>query len=383
MLGALDVLARLAPQKNRAPAVDSRPQIKRVLVVELWNIGDVVLAIPFLAQLRALFPAARITMLARPHAKTILAGTDLVDEFIETELGWSERATRFNPLGYNWSELRRVRRELRGRRFDIAFKSRMHIREHLVLAISGATRRVAFAFGHGDRVLTDAIPIGDPNRHKTADWLELLKPFGGRVAGAAPRLKVDEAERRWAAAFLAEHGISANDRVVGIHPGASVPAKRWPLDQFVQVAEVLAQRPGAKVLAFVEPRVLPASRFPLPASRLEGYGDALARLDGVIAAKVNLRELIALIQRCDVLVCNDSGPMHIAGALGVPTVAVFASGIEQWFSPLGVGHHFLSDIASVTPSQVIEAVDAILRASRDSDRVGERSPDASRNQSLR
>jgi len=368
MLGALDVLARLAPQREHTPEVDSRGQIKRILVVELWNIGDVVLAMPFLAQLRALFPTARITMLARPHAKTILAGTDLVDEFIETELGWTELATRFNPLGYNWSELRRVRRELRSRRFDVAFKSRMHIREHLVLAISGATRRVAFAFGQGDRVLTDAIPIGDPNRHKAADWLELLKPFGGHVEGAPPRLKVNEAEGRWAAAFLAGHGISANDRVVGIHPGASVPAKRWPLDRFVQVAAAIAQRAGVRVLAFVEP---------------EGYGDAVARVGGVIAAKVNLRELIALIQRCDALVCNDSGPMHIAGALGVPTVAVFGSGIQQWFAPLGEGHRLFSEITNVTASQVLDAVDSTLRTNRSSDRAGGDLPDVSRSRSLR
>jgi heptosyltransferase-2 len=343
-------------------------QIKRILVVELWNIGDVVLAMPFLVQLRALFPTARITMLARPHAQTILAETGLVDEFVGTELGWTERATRFNPLGYDWSELRRVRRELRSRRFDVAFKNRMHIREHLVLAMSGATRRVAFAFGHGDRVLTDAISIGDPNRHKAADWLELLKPFGGPVEGAPARLKVSDAEGRGGAAFLAEHGLSANDRLVGIHPGASVSAKRWPLDRFVQVAEAISRRPSVKVLAFVEP---------------EGYGDAVARVGGVIAAKVNLREMIALIQRCDVLVCNDSGPMHIAGALGVPTVAVFGSGIQQWFSPLGERHIALTGIESVTAAQLLDAVDATLRANRNSDRVGEVLPDASRNRSLR
>ena len=98
---------------------------------------------------------------------------------------------------------------------------------------------------------------------------------------------------------------------------------------------------------------------------------------------MNLRELIALIQRCDVLVCNDSGPMHIAGALGVPTVAVFGSGIEQWFSPLGEGHRLLGDLTSVTPSQVLDAVDATLRANRNSDRVGDDFPGVSRSQSLR
>jgi heptosyltransferase II len=367
MLGALDVLAHLASRRKHTPDADSRAQVRSILVVELWNIGDIVLAMPFLAQLRALFPNPSITLLGRPYAKTILAGTGLIDEFIETELGWSERATRFNPLGYNWSELRRVRRELRARRFDIAFKSRMHIREHLVLAMSGATRRVAFAFGHGDRVLTDAIPIGDPNRHKAVDWFELLKPFGGPIEAAPARLKVSDAERRSAAAYLAEHGVSADDRVVGIHPGASVPAKRWPLDRFAEVAAALAQRPGVKVIAFVEP---------------EGYGDAVARVGGAIAAKVNLRELIAMIARCDVLVCNDSGPMHLAGALGVPTVAVFASGIQQWFAPLGEGHNPLTGVDSVTTAQVLDAVDAALRTNRNSDRAGEDLPDASRNRSL-
>jgi ADP-heptose:LPS heptosyltransferase len=80
----------------------------------------------------------------------------------------------------------------------------------------------------------------------------------------------------------------------------------------------------------------------------------------VITVKVNLRELVALIQRCDVLVCNDSGPMHIAGALGVPTVSVFGSGIQQWFSPLGEGHRVLTDIAGVATSQVLDAVNAVL-----------------------
>jgi heptosyltransferase-2 len=364
MLGALDSVAHFSPQRMGAPAVHSNEHIERILVVELWNIGDVVLAMPFLAQLRTLFPTARITMLARPHAKTILAGTGLVDEFIETELGWTERATRFNPLAYNWRELRRVRRELQGRQFDIAFKCRMHIREHLVLAMSGAKRRVAFAFGRGDRVLTDAIPIGDPDRHKVADWFELLKPFGGPVASETPRLKVDASERRWATEFLSGHGISITDRIVGIHPGASVPGKRWPLERFAEVASALAKRSHVRVLAFVEPG---------------GYGDSLARAERVITAKVRLRELVALIDRCDVLLCNDSGPMHIAGALGRPTVAVFGSGIEQWFSPLGEGHYLLTveksrgqatdrsgsvqpfDITGTTTSQALAAVDAALR----------------------
>ncbi len=363
MLGALDLFARMT-----RPRGDARPpnaSIQRILVIELWNIGDVVLAMPFLAQLRVLFPQAKVTMLAQPHARTILAGTGLVDDFVETELGWSESAVRHNPLAYNWRELARVRRELKRRQLDVAFSSRMHVREHVVLALSGARRRVAFSLGDGHRVLTDAVPIGDPNRHKVDEWLELSRPFGGPVSVDSPRLNVSDAERRWATAFLAVHGASTETRIVGIHPGASVPAKRWPMERFAEVAATVARTPDAKVLAFVAP---------------DGHGEQVGQVPEVIRAKVNLRELIALVACCDVLVCNDSGPMHIAGALDVPTVSVFGSGIQRWFSPLGDGHRVLTaergatesdtgadsvtpfNVASVSTSQVLDAVTEVLGA---------------------
>jgi ADP-heptose:LPS heptosyltransferase len=362
MLGALDLFARVT-RRPRPKPTRSTKSVERILVIELWNIGDIVLAMPFLAQLRRLFPQAKITMLARPYARTILAGTDLVDEFIETELGWSERSVRRNPFAYHWVELARVRRALQRGRFDIAFSSRMHVREYLLLAFSGAERRVAFGLGHGERVLTDAIPPGDLNRHKVGDWLELLKPFGESIDQAPPRLKVSEGERRWATAFLAKHGVSTEDRLVGVHPGASVQAKRWPLERFAEVATAVGRMAHAKVIAFVAP---------------DGFGDQLSQVPGVIGAKVNLRELIALVECCDVLVCNDSGPMHIAGALGIPTVSVFGSGINRWFSPLGDGHHLLTaerdasalredpgsvtpfDVAGVDTSDVLAAVSEVL-----------------------
>src|SRR3954470_22137994 len=131
MLAALGMFARAMRAPGTPERADPTGPVRRILVIELWNIGDVVLAMPFLAELRALFPQARIIMLARPHARIVLAGTDLVDEFIETELGWSERAVRYNPLAYNWRELARVRRELQRHQLDVAFSSRMHVREQV------------------------------------------------------------------------------------------------------------------------------------------------------------------------------------------------------------------------------------------------------------
>lgn len=330
ILRALDLLARIAPSAvgpdTGRPAVGSDP-VRNILVVELWNIGDIVLLLPFLAQLRAKFPEARLTLLGRPYARDVLDGTGLIDDYIETDLAWSGPATRFNLLGYRWGELWRVRNELGRRQFDIAFKARMHVREHLLLALSGARRTVAYPLGAGDSVLTDAVIRTNADRHKTDDWLGLLAPFGGTMPVATPRLCVSAREQERAREYLKASGIVAGDVVIGIHPGASVVEKRWPMPSFAEVARALASWGRVRVVAFVDP---------------EGYGAELGEVPGITVAQVELRQMMALIERCQLLVCNDSGPMHIAGAMGVPVVALFGSGVSKWFSPLGERHELLA-----------------------------------------
>ena len=296
-------------------------------MVELWNIGDVVLTIPFLAQLRAIFTEAEITLLARPYAAEILAGTGLVDRFIEAELTWKTEGRSFNPLNYNWAELLRVVPVLRERNFDLAFQCRPHAREYALVAVSGARRRVGYAKPGWGRLLTDAIAFGDSEVQKKDAWLRLLEPFGGPRKIEIPALGVSGDEQLWATEFLRTNGADPSNLLVAIHAGASVPEKRWPIERFAEVARDLGARTNVDVLAFIEP---------------EGYGSAIAAVDGVIPAQVELRQMIALLARCDLLVCNDSGPMHIAGALGVPTVAIFGSGINHQFAPLGDQHELVT-----------------------------------------
>ena len=363
MLASLDALARVSSLGGRRPApAKSRDDIRSILVVEPKNIGDVVLTLPFLAQLRKVFPHARTTMLSNPFARVLFEGTGLVDEFIDTDLDWTEEATRYNPFAYKWRELWRLRRELPPRRFDLVFKCAMHIKEHIVLGISGGDRRIAYAFGDGDRVLTDAIRVADPNLPKSADWLHLLDSFEPFPKTEPPRLRISEAERRWAEEFLRSRGISGATKIIGVHPGASIPRKRWPLDRFREVVQALARRSDARVLVFVDP---------------QDYGASLGEIESVVSAKVGMRQLMALIERCALLVCNDSGPMHLAGALGVPTVAIFGSGINRWFAPLGEGHHLITreavndgasnkpyDVAEIPTSRVLREIDDALMRDR-------------------
>ncbi len=330
LLNALDLGARVARKTSGGDANRNSPlaaaEVRRILVIELWNIGDVILTLPFLAQLRQIFPKSRVTLLARPHAPEILVGTGLVDDFIIADLGWTEKTNSGNLLGYSWRELFRVVGRLRERRFDLAFQARTHVREHFLVGTSLAKRRIGLAMGSGGGVLTDAI-LHRTGSHKTDDWLSLLAPFGGAIDCREQRLSLSADERQWATAYLRARGVEPHHTLIGIHPGASVPQKRWPLARFEEVLRSLYESPDVRVISFADPT---------------GYGSSLGEIPGVVNASVSLRQMMALIASCQFLVCNDSGPMHIAAALGVPTVAVFGTGIPKWFSPLGSGHEIVT-----------------------------------------
>lgn len=359
MHAALNLFARVAYQvaPGGAPRKAGAESVSSIVVLELWNIGDVILAMPFLAQLRGLFPRAKITLVSRPFASELLAGTGLVDDFVATDFAWVPAAHLRLPG--KAIDLWRLSRKLRRYNFDLGFSARRHVAEHFVLAVSGARKRVGFALGKRDSALTDAIAISDSRQQRVDDWMRLLEPFGGAVTVQLPRLFLNESERHWANGYLTSRGVAKEDLLVGLHPGAGLVEKRWPLERFREVAAATAARPGVRVLAFADP---------------SGYGAELFAVPGIVQAQVGLREMMALIERCGVLICNDSGPMHIAGALGVPTVAMFGAGIEQWFAPLGEGHEILrpdqdepeSDVPvqgqrvreprQIKSSQVLEAV---------------------------
>jgi ADP-heptose:LPS heptosyltransferase len=325
-----------------------RGDIKRILVIELWNIGDIVLTMPFLAQLRVRFPHARISMLARPIARDLLEGTGLVDQVIDADLTWGQFGglqLSKRTVGF-WLAVKRVR----AGKFDLVFSARPHRRERLLLVLSGAARTL------GHRVIE---PRADG--HRVEDWLRLLEPFGVSSATAPPpRLVISAEERTSARSYLLAQGVWREDLVIGIHPGASLAQKRWPLSGFREVALALVGQSGMRVLAFAEP---------------SGYGSELFAIPRIVPAKVSLREMMALIAQCHLFVCNDSGPMHIAGALGVPTVAMFGAGIHRWFAPLGGNHQILQPSAiaveggvrtphGITASEVIEVVGKAARRIR-------------------
>lgn len=297
---------------------------ERILVSELWHIGDVMIALPFLAALRRIFPAARITLLAKAHARETLANTGLVDDVVTFDFPWTFLDEDRRPGVHELLSIPPVIRKLREEKFDLAFDCSRDGRNHLLLFLTGAARRVGFAFGGGDYLLTDTIPVDSLDSHRTQDWLRLLEPFAIEIPQCEPRLAVSESERAWADELLRQNGISDDDRMVAIHPGGSSRLKRWPVEHFEALAWTAVKESGARIVWILDPA---------------GTGIDARLPERSIVVRPSLRELIALFSRCQLVVSNDGGPMHLAAALGVPTFAVYSWGKPEWWKPYGTAAH--------------------------------------------
>jgi lipopolysaccharide heptosyltransferase II len=291
-------------------------------VIEPWNVGDVVLATPVLAELRSKYPRARISLLAQSHANELLRESQLVDEIISFDLPWTAPRNKYRIGAITLRARMSLVKKLRAERFDTTIDSRMDIRSNLLAAMIRAPRRIGYDIGGGGWLLTDTLPSDRSRFHKIDDWLALLDLLPGKCPRAGERLRpaltVTPGERDRARKTLQSLGV-LEAPVIAYHPGGSHPGKRWPRVQLEQLIADLKKSVGGSHVVFLGPE--------------EENFDSLS--SDAIVVRPSLRELMAMLTCCDVLVCNDSGPMHVADALGVPVVAIFEVGNPQWFGPSG------------------------------------------------
>jgi len=281
------------------------------ILVRVTNwIGDAVMNTPALLAIRQTFPKARVTVLATPAVAGLFAPHDWVDEVI-----LYDRKGRHAGLAGKL----RLAAELKARRFDLAILLQSAFDAALIAWLARIPRRLGNKSDGRSLLLTHGFPyrlLGD-SEHHVDNYLEMLRYFGVEAAGKHQLLCVTDEEETAAAATLRRAGIGADDFVIGINPGAAYgSAKRWYPERFAEVASVLARRWRAKILVLGGP------------SETAIAADIEKALSGNclnMAGKMTVRELLALIKRCNFFVTNDSGPMHIAAAFRVPLVAIFGS----------------------------------------------------------
>src|SRR5659263_94737 len=285
------------------------------LLVRATNwLGDAVMTTPALAAVREGFPDARIVLLARPRVAELFRHHPDVDEVMIYE----------RP-GRHEGALGRLRLagELRRRRFDGALLLQNAFDAAWIAFLGRIPERAGYPTDGRRILLTLPVPLtpGILERHEVEYYLCLLDGLGiPRAVPASLKLAVTEEEREAMATRLASLGLERGAPIIAINPGATYgSAKRWYPDRFAAVADALSAEWGAGVVVVGT----------IPEAPLAGEIEAATRTPLVnLAGKTTVRELMALLSLSSFLVTNDSGPMHIGAALGVPLVAIF--GPTDW-----------------------------------------------------
>lgn len=293
---------------------------RRILVRGVNWLGDAVMTTPALQAIRETWPDAEIVLLANPLVSQLLFGHP-----------WLDRVITFDRDGRHKGLAGRLRlaRELRRERFDLALILPNSFDSALVPFLAGIPRRLGKASDGRGWLLTGRYrePAQKQPIHEVQYYRNLMAHFGITGSVTEPLLAVTPQEKAEAAAFLAEQGIGPETVVLGINAGATFgSAKRWYPERFAEVARHLAGEWGARIVLFGGPN----EREIVSVIEEELGGDCLN-----LAGKTSVRRLMALIGRCSFMVTNDSGPMHIAAAFGVPLVAIFGPTDHTGTAPRG------------------------------------------------
>ena len=297
--------------------------VQRILVRSTNWVGDAVMSIPALEALRARFPRAEIVLLSKPWV---------------SELYWHHPAVNrqiiYKPQGEHRGSLGFLKlvRELQEEQFDAAVLFQNAFHAAWMAWMARIPLRIGYARDGRTLLLHDPVepPLPAAYGHQVYYYLQLLFR-AGIIAKPQPveeiRLRLTEAERTWATRKLDGLGLQGPRFLVGLAPGAAFgPAKRWLPERFGGLADRLIGALNADVLIFGS-----AAERPLA----EKIASVMKHTPAIAAGETSLRQLLALMARCRLIVANDSGPMHLAAALGVPLVAVFGSTDERATGPLG------------------------------------------------
>jgi heptosyltransferase III len=283
---------------------------KRILLTRLKFIGDVVLTTPLIRTLHETYPSAEISYLGEKNAVSLLEQNPFLSEIIPVDLAHPTFPAQVSLYAL-----------LHSRRFDCVVDLFSNPRSALLaFATRAATRVGADRRGRG---MLYTVRIADDGKPKTAIEFhyQSLRALGIEPKSLRTEVFLTDAEREWAANFCSSHGIPASRKIVALHCGGTWPAKLWDKDRFAELGRRCAGEFGCAI-------VLTGG-----ANDREVVSEVLTHLPGAIdAVDLTLRQLAALLARSSAMVSNDCGAMHIAVAVGTPTIGIFGPGEDDiWF----------------------------------------------------
>ena len=307
------------------------------IIIRMPNwIGDLVMAAPLLYDLRKAYPEAEITAMCRAPLGDLLTQDPSIDEVYSFSKPQNDFLRR--------SSQRNIVEKLRIGKYDLGILLTNSLSSAWLFWQGNILKRLGRSRGLFRRfLLTDPVPeAGKQTQHQVDYYKALLAPLGIKPSGTLPRLYVSDEERNAARQLLVQRGHQSGKPLIGINPGAAYgSAKCWPPERFRALAQrLLEEDPEATLLFFGD-----ASSKPLLQAICEGLPSRVIELAG----STDLRELMCLIRECDVLITNDSGPMHIGAAFNVPLIALFGSTDDRITGPYGQPEAVINKRAGCSP----------------------------------
>jgi heptosyltransferase-2 len=344
--------------------------IEKILVIRLSSLGDVVLTTPVLGALKDRFPHSEIYFLTKARYGDVLRADPKISSLIE----FDEEGRHKGLYGFM-----RLVSELRAKDFDLLVDLHANLRSFLLRCLVKSRIKLKY----NSRRLLRFMMVHFKSKtkgvlHTVDSYLEVLRKIDVEAQDRNPRIFLPQEEMSFSEHFLLERGVVKGDIIVGVHPGAKWQTKRWEESKFNLVCKEVIKRFRCKVLLLGdigEDKLVEKVKKGLPQGNvLEAMGLPLGRT-------------MSLIRRCDCLITNDSGPMHVASALQVPVVVIFGPTHPRLgFAPLGSENvvlcahvecspcslhgekkcskksRFCMDL--IEPDMVVEAVEGLLKENK-------------------
>ena len=331
---------------------------RNILVIDFGQLGDVVMSLPALRAVRERFPDARITVASGKPAAEVIEMSGYADAGIVVDR--VSLRDGFKPLSI--LRIFQIIGDVRRRKFDFVIDLHSFSETNVFGFLSGAPKRL-FSRRPGRSLdflanFNPRPPLDQNNRsrHQIDRYLDVLGPLGVKDVPRVPRLLTRPSEDRDIDAMLRKAKADVGSPLVGLFPGAGHDSRRWPLEKFAELADSLARNDGVRSIVFAGPEeraLVPQMRSLFPQS-------------AVILDRLTVRQLAAAQARLAVFVSNDTGPLHIAAAVGAPVVLLLDRRAPDSYLPVTEAKRVISGalITEITTEEVYEATRALLAAGR-------------------
>jgi heptosyltransferase I len=328
---------------------------RNILVIDFGQLGDVVMSLPALRAIRERFPNAKITVAVGKPGAEIISLSGYADDTLEVDRVALRDGVKLLSIG----RIIKLVSEVRKKKYDFVIDLHSLSETNLLGFLSGAPRRL---YARRPSRSIDFLSNFQPRppreakqAHAVDRYLDVLKPLGVTDPPRLPHLRTAAAADASVETLLKKEKANSGTLLVGVFPGAGHPGRRWPMEHFGEVADHLIRNNRVRVIVFAGPEerpLIPQMRTVFPPST-------------IFFDRLTIPQLVSAQARLTLLITNDTGPMHVAAAVGTPVVVIMDRLDPHSFIPLGDQHRLVyGGVSRITVPQVYQAAVEVLARSR-------------------